>query len=89
MQYHESSIFANILYYESSIFAGKTTKDFFVESEKAIIRSSIKGLSSVEIAETNGTSETTVKTQKRIMFKKLGVKSMSEAIRVAMNNGML
>lgn len=67
----------------------KVSKVCLTSREKEIIRSSVKGLSSTEIAEKNGTSDATVKTQKRALFKKLGVKTMSEAIRMALNKGML
>ena len=67
----------------------KVAKICLSSREKEIIRSSVKGLSSTEIAEKNGTSDATVKTQRRFLFKKLGVKTMSEAIRMALNKGML
>ena len=57
--------------------------------EKEIIRCAVKGLTSVEIAVFFGKSENTIKTQKRNLCRKLGVATMSEAVRLAINNGLL
>ena len=67
----------------------KVAQQCLTPKEKEIIRSTIKGLSSAAIAEINGKSENTIKTQKRNLCRKLGVSSMPEAITVAMNNGLL
>lgn len=67
----------------------KEFKLHLTSREKEIIRYTISGMSSVEIAEINDTSENTVKTQKWNLCHKLGVKTMTEAIRFAMINGLL
>ena len=67
----------------------KVAQICLTHKEKEIIRSTIKGLSSAAIAEINGKSGNTIKTQKRNLCRKLGVSSMPEAITVAMHNGLL
>lgn len=67
----------------------KENKTTLTQKEKQIIRSTVKGLSSAEIANISGNSEQTIKTQKRNLCHKLGVTTMQEAIRLAINNGLL
>ena len=67
----------------------KLAKIHLTQREKEIIRLSVQGSSAADIAADNHTSEQTVKTQKRNLCRKLGVKNMVEAARLIMNNDLL
>lgn len=67
----------------------KKKKTHLTDKERGIIRLSIQGLNTEQIAEATHTKATTIKTQKKNLFQKLNVHSMPEAIRQAMNNGLL
>lgn len=59
------------------------------EREKAVIRYSVQGFSSKEIGDILLTSEETVRKQKNMLFRKLGVNSIIEAVHFVLNNGLL
>lgn len=67
----------------------KQSPIYLSDREKYIIRRSAQGYSSKEIAEINHICETTVKKQKYILFEKLGVSNISEAVQRCITNGLL
>lgn len=67
----------------------KKEKIHLTDKEKDILRLSMQGLNSVQIADVFKTTETTVKTQKRNLYDKLHVHSIAEAIRLAVNSKLL
>lgn len=64
-------------------------KIHLTDKEKDILRLSVQGFNSVQIADVFNTTETTVKTQKRNLYDKLHVHTIAEAIRLAVNSKLL
>jgi len=67
----------------------KSKKLFLSDKEAEIIRLSIQGFSTSEIAEKTLTGTETVKTHKKNIYRKLKVGSMTEAVRFAINHNLL
>ena len=59
------------------------------DKEKAIITLSAQGYTEKEIAAKMYKSHNSVKTYKRILFRKLGVSSIAEALMYSLNNHLL
>lgn len=59
------------------------------EREKAILTLAAQGNKEWEIAKALNRSHDSIKTSKRILFRKLGVHKMSEAITYSLNNNLL
>ncbi|MCR5455015.1 MAG: helix-turn-helix transcriptional regulator [Bacteroidales bacterium] len=67
----------------------KKKKIHLTDKEKEIIRLSVQGLNTTQIAEATHKKEDTIKSQKKNLFHKLSVHSMAEAIRMASNNKLM
>ena len=57
--------------------------------ERQVLILSAQGLTVAQIADTMNRSIDTVKTYKRVMFKRLGTRSITEALTLATNSGMI
>lgn len=82
----------NKMIYEYSLKLRKwipQRKIVLTDREKALIRFSAQGYSVSEIAEKFSVSSETIKTQKKVLYKKLNVCTMTEAVSFVVNNCLL